>query len=65
MAPIAAQAAPKSDRPAAALKKIVDGLRQSWHPDLARDDADRALRELRSKQINAAWDLLQSQRAEV
>jgi hypothetical protein len=50
---------------AAALKKIVDGLRQSWHPDLARDDADRALRELRSKQINAAWDLLQSQRAEV
>jgi hypothetical protein len=49
----------------AALKKIVDGLRQSWHPDHARDDADRALRELRSKQINAAWDLLQTHRAEV
>jgi hypothetical protein len=49
----------------AALKKIVDGLRQGWHPDLARDDADRALRELRSKQINAAWELLQGQRAEV
>jgi hypothetical protein len=49
----------------AALKKIVDGLRQSWHPDLARDEADRALRELRSKQINAAWDLLQGHRAEV
>jgi hypothetical protein len=53
-----------------AIKKIVDGLRQSWHPDHARDEADRALRELRSKQINAAWDLLRapraaSQRAEV
>ena len=49
----------------AALKKIVDGLRQSWHPDLATDETDRAVRELRSKQINAAWDLLRSQRAEV
>ena len=49
----------------AALKKIVDGLRQSWHPDHAADEDDRALRELRSKQINAAWDLLRSQRAEV
>jgi hypothetical protein len=49
----------------AAIKKIVDGLRQSWHPDLAKDEADRALRELRSKQINAAWDLLRSQVAEV
>jgi hypothetical protein len=49
----------------AALKKIVDGLRQSWHPDLAKDDADRALRELRCRQINVAWDLLRGQRAEV
>jgi hypothetical protein len=47
-----------------AIKKIVDGLRMSWHPDLAKDETDRALRELRSKQINAAWDLLQAQRAE-
>ena len=37
----------------------------SWHPDLAKDETDRALRELRSKQINAAWELLQGQRAEV
>jgi hypothetical protein len=49
----------------AAIKKIVDGLRQSWHPDHAKDDDDRAQRELRSKQINAAWELLRSQRAEV
>jgi hypothetical protein len=48
-----------------ALKKIVDGLRQSWHPDHAADETDRAMREVRSKQINAAWDLLRSQRAEV
>jgi DnaJ-class molecular chaperone len=50
---------------AAAIKKIVDGLRMSWHPDLAKNETDRALREQRSKQINAAWDILQSQRAEV
>ncbi len=48
-----------------AIKKVVDGLRMSWHPDLAKDETDRALRELRSKQINAAWDLLQVQRVEV
>ena len=41
-----------------AIKKIVDGLRQSWHPDLAHDEADREIRELRSKQINAAWQIL-------
>ena len=51
---------------ATAIKKIVDGLRMSWHPDLAKNETDRALREQRSKQINAAWDIiLQSQRAEV
>jgi DnaJ-class molecular chaperone len=49
----------------AALKKIVDGLRLSWHPDLARDEADRQLRELRLKQINAAWEIIQGKRAEV
>jgi len=49
----------------AAIKKIVDGLRQSWHPDLAKDELDRALRELRSKQINVAWELLRGQRAVV
>jgi hypothetical protein len=48
-----------------AIKKIVDGLRVSWHPDLASDEPDRQLRELRSKQINAAWEILQRQRAEV
>jgi hypothetical protein len=49
--------------PDAAVKKIVDALRMSWHPDHARDDADRRYREQRIKQINAAWDLLKVRRA--
>jgi hypothetical protein len=46
------------DAPDAAVKKIVDALRMSWHPDHARDEADRRYREARIKQVNAAWDLL-------
>lgn len=42
----------------AAAKRIVDALRLSWHPDRALDDADRISREIRIKQINAAWDLV-------
>lgn len=48
-----------------ALKKIVDGLRMSWHPDLARDPSDRDAREVRIKQINIAWDLICSERAQI
>jgi hypothetical protein len=46
-----------------AAKKVVDGLRQTWHPDTARDDTDRAIREVRMKQINAAWDLIRTRAA--
>lgn len=42
----------------AAIKKIVDGLRQSWHPDHAQSLEERQLRELRMKQINAAWEII-------
>lgn len=45
-----------------AIKKIVDGLRMSWHPDAATNDEDRTLRELRIKQINAAWDIISGKR---
>ena len=42
----------------AVLKKAVNALRQCWHPDLATDEEDRRLREIRIKQINVAWDLI-------
>lgn len=40
------------------VKKVVDALRQSWHPDHASDADDRRAREQRLKQINVAWDLI-------
>ncbi|MEM1307384.1 MAG: hypothetical protein AAGG99_07660, partial [Pseudomonadota bacterium] len=46
------------------LKKLVDALRATWHPDLAVDEDDRVAREERIKQINAAWDLIAGKRAE-
>jgi preprotein translocase subunit Sec63 len=50
------------DAALAAVKKIVDGLRQSWHPDHARSEADRLHRERRLRQINVAWDLIAHRR---
>ncbi len=47
----------------AILKKLVEALRISWHPDLAKGDADRALRDARIKEINVAWDLITGKRA--
>jgi len=47
---------------AGVLKKIVDALRMSWHPDHARDESDRVLREDRIRQINIAWDLINGKR---
>lgn len=44
------------------LKKIVDALRMSWHPDHARDESDRVERENRIRQINIAWDLINGKR---
>lgn len=42
------------------LKKIVEGLRQSWHPDLARSEEDRSYRQQRVAQINVAWDIIEA-----
>jgi hypothetical protein len=47
-----------------ALKKIVDGLRLTWHPDNAVDELDRLEREIRLKQINAAWEIIAGKRDE-
>lgn len=44
----------------AVVKKVVDALRQNWHPDLAGDEPDRIQREERIKRINAAWDLIRA-----
>jgi DnaJ domain len=44
------------------LKKIVDALRMSWHPDRARDGGDRGEREVRIRQINVAWELITATR---
>ncbi|MEW5962654.1 MAG: hypothetical protein AB1749_03750 [Pseudomonadota bacterium] len=46
------------DAPIEVVKKIADGLRQSWHPDLANNELDRLVREKRTKQLNVAWDLI-------
>jgi DnaJ-class molecular chaperone len=40
------------------IRKLVEALRQSWHPDLATTPEDRAAREERIKAINVAADLL-------
>jgi hypothetical protein len=50
------------DVSAGVLKKIVDALRMSWHPDHARDDDDRMVREVRMRQINIAWELINGAR---
>ena len=46
------------------VKKIVDALRQTWHPDHASDADDRFVREERLKQINIAWDLISKRQRE-
>ena len=48
----------KPDADPKAMKKIVDGLRMSWHPDHAENETDRKLREMKLKQINAAWEII-------
>lgn len=53
-----------ADSNRASVKKVIDGLRMSWHPDFAEGEQDRLMREVRLRQINAAWDILGSEAAE-
>jgi hypothetical protein len=46
------------------LKKLVEALRACWHPDLAKDESDRQVREERMKRINIAWDIINDRRQE-
>jgi DnaJ-class molecular chaperone len=52
------------DASEAVIKKIVDALRQSWHPDHAAGSADQGAREQRMKQINVAWDIISGKRTQ-
>ena len=49
----------------AVIKKIVDGLRMSWHPDHAKSAEDHRMRSERMTQINVAWDILAGRQAEI
>jgi hypothetical protein len=51
-----------ADASETAIKKVVDGLRLSWHPDYAGNSDDLQIRELRTKQVNAAWDIIRGKR---
>lgn len=46
------------DTSPAAIRRIVESLRQSWNPDDAADEDDRRVRTLMLKQVNAAWEIL-------
>ena len=46
------------DTPPEAIERIYKAMIQAWHPDKAGNDAERNLHELKSKQLNAAKDLL-------
>ena len=46
-----------------AIKKVVDSLRKTWHPDLARSEFDRIHRERRLQRINVAWDVIARRRS--
>jgi hypothetical protein len=46
-----------------AIKKVVDSLRKTWHPDLARSELDRIHRERRLQRINVAWDVIARRRS--
>ncbi|MGD9784639.1 MAG: J domain-containing protein [Hyphomicrobiaceae bacterium] len=46
------------DTPPEMIDKIYKAMIQAWHPDKAKNDTERKLHELKSKQLNAAKDLL-------
>jgi hypothetical protein len=44
------------------IRRAGQALQVAWHPDHGVDDADRAARETKSQQINAAIELLSGKR---
>ena len=45
------------------IERVGHALRVANHPDHARDELERQRREFRSKQVNAALDLLLKRKA--
>lgn len=48
--------------PIESIKAVVTAYRRVWHPDLARDEAERQQNNLRMQRINVAWNIIQSAR---
>ncbi len=46
------------------IKAVVNAFRRVWHPDLARDDAERQQNNLRMQRINVAWRIIQTTRVQ-
>ena len=40
------------------IKKLVDALRVSWHPDLVASESDKKMHTAKIQQINVAWDII-------
>ncbi len=45
------------------VKKLVDALRMSWHPDHVTDAAEKQKRTAKMQQINVAWDFIDGKRS--
>ena len=52
----------RDDTPLESIKTILSTYRRIWHPDRARDDAERVLFTLKTQRLNVAWDLIQRAR---
>jgi DnaJ-class molecular chaperone len=41
------------------IKGLVTALRQTWHPDHAKDENERRFRTAKIQRINVAWDIVE------
>jgi hypothetical protein len=55
----------RDDTQLESIKTILSAYRRIWHPDRARDDAERVLFTLKTQRLNVAWDLIQRARGPV
>jgi len=50
------------DTPLNKIKGVVSAFERVWHPDIARDEAERQRCTAKMQQINAAWDFIRKAR---